>query len=321
MTRTTAVIVALALFVSLDVRAAQTSRARYLMGTVCEVAILEGGEASLQIEAAFAEAERIEAALSSWRETSEISRLNAAGSADLSPEVAALLAATTRWAGETGGAFNPLIRPLVDAWKTRGEGAEPTRDVLAAAMPKLRLDNVVIDGVTVTLRNGAQFEEGGFGKGYAIDRMLAGITATRAMVNFGGQIGVKGAVRVSVADPRDRSRPVAELTLADGSISTTSGSEKTFKLGGRELSHILNPRTGQALPSRGSVSVVAASATDADILSTALYVMGEADGLRWADANGVAALFVTNTTIRRSAAFREHVRDLAVLDRKYTIED
>lgn len=321
MTRTTAVIVALALFVSLDVRAAQTSRARYLMGTVCEVAILEGDDPSPQIEAAFAEAERIEAALSTWRETSELSRLNAAGSADLSPEVAALLSDATRWAGETGSAFNPLIRPLVDAWKTRGDGAEPTRDVLAAAMPKLRLDNVVIDGVTVTLRNGAQFEEGGFGKGYAIDRMLAGITATRAMVNFGGQIGVKGSMRVSVADPRDRSRAIAELTIVDGSISTSSGSEKTFTLGGRELSHILDPRTGQALPSRGSVSVVAASATDADILSTALYVMGEADGLRWADAHGVAALFVTDTTIRRSAAFREHVRELAVIDRKYTLED
>ncbi|MFZ2493299.1 MAG: FAD:protein FMN transferase [Thermoanaerobaculia bacterium] len=321
MTRTTAVIVALALFVSLDVRAAQTSRARYLMGTVCEVAILETGADPSEIEVAFAEAARIEEMLSTWRESSELSRLNGQGTAQVSPETAALLYTAMEWARKTDSAFNPLIRPLVDAWKTRGEGAFPTREAVDAARPKLRLENVVIDGVTVTLRNGARFEEGGFGKGYAIDRMLAGLSATRAMVNFGGQIGVKGAMRVSIADPRDRTRAIAEMTIADGSISTSSGSEKTFTLGGREFSHILDPRTGEALPSRGSVSVVATSATETDILSTALYVMGEADGLRWADANGVAALFVTDTTIRRSAAFREHVRDLAVLDRKYTIED
>ena len=64
-------------------------------------------------------------------------------------------------------------------------------------------------------------------------------------------------------------------------------------MNGRVFTHIFDPRTGEALPPRGSVSVVASSALVADIQSTALYVMGVDDGLRWADANGVAALFIT----------------------------
>jgi len=84
-----------------------------------------------------------------------------------------------------------------------------------------------------------------------------------------------------------RNKSVVGLTLANASLSTSSASEKTFEVsdknGAQRFSHIFDPRTGQALPPRGSVSVVADEALTADILSTALYVMGEDEGLRWAN--------------------------------------
>ncbi|HEY0140361.1 MAG TPA: FAD:protein FMN transferase [Thermoanaerobaculia bacterium] len=296
--------VATALFVALAVvpanTEAATNRARYLMGTVCEVAVAENAESG--IERAFAEAERIEGFLSTWKPESEMSRVNAG--AEPSAELAELLATTLAWSKKTGGAFDPRVRSLIDVWKTREDGAVPAPERIAAA-----------------LANKQQFEEGAFGKGYALDRMLARIDGD-AMIDFGGQLLVRGSHRVAIADPADRDKPVIELTLTNASLSTSSGSEKTFEAGGRRFSHILDPRTGQALPPRGSVSVIAEDALTADILSTALYVMGEDDGLRWANAHGVAALYLTpNHHVRLSDAARERARGLAILDRNYTLKD
>ena len=297
--------------------AAHTSgatRARYLMGTLCEVSASD----ERQIDAAFADAARVEAMLSTWRDDSELARYNAAkcgagnpageGPAGspaphISEELASLLDFIETWRIKTGGAFEPRIRPLIDAWKTRESGALPDAPAIASALERIRAGN-------------APIEEGAFGKGYALDRMLAvileecevihpapdTIAANNVVINFGGQLLVRGAYEVTIADPEHRDRPRISLTLENASLSTSSGSEKTFVVDGRTFTHIFDPRTGEALPPRGSVSVVAGSGLLADIESTALYVMGVDDGLRWADANGVAALFITRDGNGRTSA-------------------
>jgi len=283
--------------------AAHTSgatRARYLMGTLCEVSASD----EQQIDAAFADAVRVEAMLSTWRDDSELARYNAAkcgagnpageGPAGspaphISEELASLLDFIETWRIKTGGAFEPRIRPLIDAWKTRESGALPDAPAIASALERIRGGN-------------APIEEGAFGKGYALDRMLDVMREDNVVLNFGGQLLVHGAHEVTIADPEHRDAPLINLTLENASLSTSSGSEKTFVIDGRTFTHIFDPRTGKALPPRGSVSVIAGSALLADIESTALYVMGVDDGLRWADANGVAALFITRDGNGRTSA-------------------
>lgn len=273
--------------------AALTTRAQYLMGTVCEIS----APATADSDAAFAEGARIEAMISTWRDDSELSRVNR-GEGAPSPELAALLRQADAWRDRTGGAFDPRLGELIALWGTRAEGRVPSREEIASARR-------------------TTYEEGGFGKGYAIDRMLARLGAADAIINFGGQLAVRGAHRVVVADPEDRRKPVLELTLRDASLSTSSGSEKTFTAAGRRFSHILDPRTGEALPTRGSVSVIAGDAFTADVLSTALYVMGPEEGLRWAREHGVTAIFIDRHRITTSA----RIDDLRVLDRKFNIKD
>lgn len=290
----TTISVALAVLVPGHTEAAVMQRARYLMGTVCEVAVQDGGNAD--IERAFAEAARIESMLSTWRDDSELARVNR-GETEPSPELRALLDTTLAWSQRTGGAFEPRIRHLVDQWQLRGPNAPREKNEHA-------------------------FEEGAFGKGYAIDRMLATLGDRDAMIDFGGQIAVRGELRVAIADPTNRQKPVVELTLTDASLSTSSGSEKTFERDGVVYSHILDPRTGTPLPPRGSASAIADDALTADILSTALYVMGEDDGLRWADAHGVAAIFInSHRTVRLSKKARERARGLTLVDRNYSLKD
>ena len=203
-------------------------------------------------EPAFAEARRIEAMISTWRADSELSRLNHGEIAKPSTELAAMLDEAMAISRETGGAFDPTI----------GRITLPRR------------------GATGTI------DEGGFGKGYALDRMLA-LTPGEAMINFGGQIVVRGAREVSIAHPRHRDRPVVTLTLRDASLSTSSDSEQP--------GHIVDPATGKSVPSWGSVSVIDPSAFRADVLSTALYVMGPDRGLAWARQHNIVAIFISDS--------------------------
>lgn len=287
------------------------SRSRYLMGTVCEVVV--DGDAAAAV-AAFDEITRVERLLSTWEATSELSKLNASGAATLSEELYTLLTVAMTSARETGGAFNPLVGPLVALWKSREDGAVPPREATARVLPLLSLDAPSFDDASrrVTLPPGASFEEGGFGKGYALDRAasaLASAGVTSFMIDFGGQLMVRShkPMEVAIASPERRDEIALLLTLRDGSLSTTSGSEKAFVAGGERYSHILDPRDGSALPPRGSVSVVSASATEADILSTALYVMGPVDGLEWANDHGVAAIFIVPSTEGWDVSFSKPV--------------
>lgn len=278
--------------------AASVTRARYVMGTVCEVSVPSSPAAQQQIESAFAEAARIERFLSTWHDDSELSRLNAHQLTVVSPELRDLLRQSVEWAHATDGAFNPLVKPLLDAWLIRDGGTVPDNVALAAATSRADLNNIAF-GESVELRNGAQVEEGAFGKGYALDRMLIALRdrgATAALINFGGQIASYNSPQeVAIADPERRERPMLSVTLSHGSISTSSGSEKSFAIAGQRFTHIIDPRTGEALPPRGSVSVIHPSALVADILSTALYVMGPAEGVRWARDHDVTAIFITDS--------------------------
>lgn len=280
-----------ALFPAAVFASSSVTRARYVMGTVCEITASDDA----RIDRAFGEAQRIEAMLSTWREDSALATLNRGEIARPSEELQALLATAMQWSRDTGGAFDPRIRSLIDAWQTRGSGAVPTREQLASAMQL------------------HTYEEGAFGKGYAIDRMLALLDGD-AVINFGGQLGIRGAARVTIADPSHRDRPVVAFTMQGGSLSTSSGSEKTFTANGRRFSHLIDPRSGEALPPRGSVSVVHASALVADILSTALYVMGTADGLRWAREHGITAVFIGE---RNDIELSAPLPAIEVLDRNF----
>ena len=273
-----------------------SSRSRYLMGTVCEVVVDGDLEAA---EAAFAEIARVEQLLSTWRDSSELSRLNQSHGASVSVELYTLLGEAIRLAQMTEGAFNPLAGPLVELWKSRGEGVVPTSGEIDRVLPLLALDGPRFDSASrrIALPTGASFEEGGFGKGYALDLAAASLESAGAAsftIDFGGQLVIRSEkpVEVAIASPGRRDEIAIVLSISSGSLSTSSGSEKFFVVDGESYSHLLDPRDGRALPPRGSVSVVSERAMEADVLSTALYVMGPAEGLAWANAHDVAAVFI-----------------------------
>ena len=245
--------------------------------------------------------EETEARLSTWRDDSEISRLNATagrGPQALSASTCRLFTTLDRTVRDTGGAFDPSVGPLTAAWDIHGSGRIPSAAAVAAARARTGWHRLSFDPVRCTLAMppGAALDVGAFGKGDGLDAARAAVTDERApwVIDLGGQVALSGLPRgwdIALAHPDKRTVPLLTLTLPEGSLSTSGGSERDRWVRGVRIPHHLDPRTGSPAAFNGSVSVWHTSALAADALSTALFVMGPEAGVAWADERGVAALF------------------------------
>ncbi len=285
-------------------RAASVERTVAAMGTTLrvEVEIARDRATALAVaEAMIRAVEATEARLSTWRETSELAAFNRAPVgrwlAWSSPELARALIGAFDCSEETNGAFDLTIAPLVEAWGLRRGGRKPSAAEIDAA--RARVDWKAIssssDPESFLKQKAVTVEEGGFGKGAALDLALdlAELAGERGEVgfvqlDFGGQIAWANAVRptrIDLAHPRDRGRPVLELALLPkrGSVATSGNGARRDGVG-----HLIDPRTGRMASDFGSATAVESSALRADCLSTGLFVLGPpagsrllTDGNRW----------------------------------------
>lgn len=285
------------------------------MGTSFEVYLYapDGRRARELFQVAFDEIERIETALSTYRATSEISRINAhaaTGPVTTDPEVFQLLTESLRWSRRSGGAFDITVGRLVEAWGFfRGEGRYPQPEELARAREASGWARMVLDEAERSVRflaPGMGLDLGAVGKGYALDRvarLLRELGVGAALLNAGrssyfalGRPPDRGGWRIRVPDPLDPDRTISSVELEDASLSTSGSAEQYFELEGRRYSHILDPRTGHPVQGVAQVTVIAATATESDVLSTALFVLGPAKGeALLQEVGGAAALVVTGT--------------------------
>lgn len=262
----------------------RVERVLFAMGTRLrvEVTAVDRATALTASEAAVLAIEDAEARLSTWDPNSELSRLNAWQVGlpfQLSPATAQELGRALELARITGGAFDPTVGALVEAWDLRGAGRVPTEAELADARSRTGHDQITLDGIWATRSADVKIDAGAFGKGAGLDAALAALKdagAITATVDLGGQLMFLGhALRyVPVAHPEDREVPGVEVRLTEGSIATSGNSVRFLEVDGRTLGHILDPHTGWPLDRAGSATALANSALDADALATAAFVRG-----------------------------------------------
>ena len=265
-----------------------------LMGTALELRVeAESRSAALQAsELAVRALEASEERLSTWRDDTELARLNRSPVGqpfELSAELAADLAEARIWWSASGGTFDPAVGALVQAWGLRTGGRQPEAEELRSALAAGGFAALELDGrIAVRAHPALCLEEGAFGKGAGLDAALAELRragARGATLDLGGQVASIGPAEWTLADPRERSRAVLALALPGGSLATSGNSERAIVVDGVPKSHVLDPRTGEPAADFGSLSVWAdgrpRSATAADCLSTALYVMGPDEAFAW----------------------------------------
>jgi thiamine biosynthesis lipoprotein len=293
----------------------------YLMGTRARLTLYaadrDRGFASL--ERALGILEHTERELSTWRQDSDISRLNRAPVGTpwmASPELCQLFEELYEWRGRTEGAFDPGVGRLTAAWGTHESGRIPSDSELTTARQHSGLDRITFSRAACTLTRTADLtiDVGAFGKGAALDRVARDLTSTPWMIDLGGHVSVGGpppaaaAWDVDIAHPVERDRPLMQLRMRSGSLSTSGSSERDLIVNGARVGHILDPRNGRPAAFSGSVVVWHERGLVADILSTALYVMGPDAGLRWAGERGFAASYLVPRAaavdVRSTAAFK-----------------
>jgi thiamine biosynthesis lipoprotein len=285
---------------------------RPAMGTEFEIRLYatDAVRASEAFEVAFDEIERVEAALSNYRPTSELSRINASASSRpvvTDPEVFRFLETAIDLSRRSDGAFDMTVGRLMRAWGFfRGEGRLPTDAELAEARRETGWRYVALDAAARSVRfeRRVELDPGAIGKGYAIDRVAAVLAAsgvrsalvvagTSTIYAMGAPPGASGW-RVTVPDPLDRTRTLSTVLLRDNAISTTGSYEKFFRIGDATFCHIMDPRTGRPVEGMLQTSVVATTGIASDGLSTALFVLGPAKGRALLESYASAgALFVT----------------------------
>jgi len=268
---------------------ATVTRQVFLMGTRCQItAQAPSRDAALAAtEAALRALEQAEGRLSTWRQDTELARVNAAPlqlPIALSPRLCSELQEALFWSRHTGGAFDPTVGWLVGAYDLRGKGRFPSPAELAAARSRTGYRHLRLSGCTLTKEAPVVLEEGGFGKGAALAAALeaAAPLATALQLDLGGQLAWSGGEQlVGLRHPEDPARVVALWRLPAGSVATSGNGERGLWVERTRLSHILDPRTGKPAPDFGTVSVWAPDPLTADCLSTALFVLGPEAGARF----------------------------------------
>src|SRR5690606_38304398 len=87
--------------------------------------------------------------------------------------------------------------------------------------------------------------------------------------------------------------PLSVLALQDAAVATSGDYRHWREIGGRRLSHTMDPRRGAPLStSPASVTVVAEACMAADAWATALMVLGSSEGAVMAARIGLDALFL-----------------------------
>jgi thiamine biosynthesis lipoprotein len=296
-------------------RVAQT---RVQMGTLVTITVVhpESDGARALVEQAFAEMERLESALTRHRPAAPLGRLNARGRIDRAPEALhEVVRAARELAGRSGGAFDPTVLPVLQAWErawARGEH-RPASAELDAAHALVGFDGLHVRGDGLMLEDpGMGVTLDGIAKGFIVDRTLAGLVgggADRVLVNAGGDIASGGSGSrdepwtVALQHPREERAMAGLVRLADA-IATSGDYQRSFS-DDRSDHHIIDPRTGRSPPGVASVSVTASTAMEADGFATALLVLGPEEGRSLVEgAAGLEAMIVgKDGTVTTSAGF------------------
>jgi len=292
---------------------------RLLMGTRFAIQVVDPDPRAARdaIEAAFEEVARVEALLSEWRETSEISAVNraAAGAAvGVGPELMTVVRRSLEISRLTGGAFDITFAACAGLWSFRDRRV-PDDAQVAACLEQVGYEKVEVDAENSTLRlalPGMRIGIAGIGKGFGIDRaaeVLEQHGIRSYVVDGGGDIRLLGdnrgrPWRVGIRHPR-RPELYASVLASGGAIVTSGDYIQFFERDGRRYHHILDPATGRPATGSVAVTVIAPTAMDADALATGLFVMGPERGLALVESlpRVEALFFAPDLAVHRSSGF------------------
>lgn len=243
----------------------------------------------------------------------DINKLNnnaGQGYVALNPETISILKEARKISDLSGGAaFDITVAPLVKVWGIGTDNPQvPTDDVVKKLLSLVNYKDVQLDEATNSAsleKKGQMVDLGGIAKGYIGDLAIEiykknGITS--AFANLGGNVVALGSKpdgspwKIGIQNPRGQnSEIIGVVEVTDKAVVTSGDYQRYFLKDGKRYCHIFDPHSGYPIDSGlMSVTIIAASATDADGLAKAI-VLGLDKGMELVKSYGNAdAIFITS---------------------------
>jgi len=286
----------------------QYQRDNFVMDTLVHIQVYcpDGQIGQLALGAAFDEFSRI-ADLSdkfaatnlSDPEISDVYRVNKNAGikpVQVSDDTLVMLEKSLEYARLSDGAFDITVGPLMELWGFgQGQYRLPAVNEVQSTLALVDYQQVVLDKQARTVFlpvKGMEIDLGGIAKGYATDRAaqkLRQLGITSALINAGGNVLAIGskpdgsAWSTGIQDPRDKTKLIAVIKVKDRAVVSSGDYERCFFADGIRYHHILDPSTGQPARQLMAATIVAPGATEADLLSTTLFVLGTGPGMEMAN--------------------------------------
>ncbi|RHW75195.1 FAD:protein FMN transferase [Colwellia sp. RSH04] len=251
--------------------------------------------------------------MSTYIPSSEISQFNQSRTTEervISEGFSRVLAESLRLGEMSHGKLDITVGPLVNLW---GFGPEfrpekvPSAALIAQTKAQTGLDNLSLTGNKLAkAKPELAVDLSTIAKGYGVDVVAELIEAngfTNYLVEIGGELRLKGVKStgelwvVAIEKPITTERSVQQFIVPKDNAMATSGDYRNyFEEDGVRFSHIIDPDTGKPIKHNlVSVTVIHPSSMTADGLSTLLMVLGEEDGLAFAEKHQLAAYFISKS--------------------------
>ena len=298
-----------------DARLPQLDLIGEAMGTTFSVAIVEPPETLNAValeDEILAALSRVDVLASTWRDDSDLARLNADPSVDwiaVSAELCDALQQAWAVSRTSDGAFDATVGPLVNLWGFGPDGrimVPPSDAKISETMQHVGYEKLEIDcdnGVVRKQDPAIYVDLSGWAKGYAVDE-VAGVLVAHGLQNFlvevGGEMRAAGhnsearkwAVAIE-APSTSRRAPQSIIRVTDTGIATSGDYRNYFEYDGTNYSHTIDGRTGRPVThGLAAVTVLHPSSAYADAMATALLVLGPNSGPALAEDMGIAAYFL-----------------------------
>ncbi len=201
---------------------------------------------------------------------------------------------------QSGGKFDPTVKPLVKLWRDFASENElpPEEDIkLTLAQVGLGDSFQFKDDMRVVKLKPAELDFGGIAKGYIADVIVSYLKSQGlgcALIDLGGDeamydISAEKEFKIGVADPENPDNIVAIIQLSAGDalgIATSGSYYRGYTVKGKRYSHIIDPHTGypvdtDLLSATAIVSGIQYAGAYADAYATVLYMLGRDDAVKF----------------------------------------
>lgn len=260
-------------------------------------------------------------------ELNELSKMPIEQERAVSPEMAQVLALSEAVSKASDGAFDITVAPLVDLWGfgpgSSGKDRVPSIKEINTALALTGFTSLKLTTAGLTKSKPVILNLSAVAKGFGADQValvLEGFGVKNYLIEIGGEMLLRGKSprngpwRIAIEKPDSMLGQVQKaISISDRGVATSGDYRNYFEQSGVRYSHTIDPRTGKPIShTLASVTVIGASAAEADAWATAIMVLGAEQGLALAEQKNLAIYMLVKQgegfEVKYSSAFSAYLQ-------------